>query len=519
MRRLIAEIRNDDQVLISLDSEVTMISFSALDRANVSDTVNWGCFSNKGEIEFFDSQDNFKSIIESYPDVTVRIYYTSKEIESVLATFFIGDYEYNDDLKKVVLHLKDALIDYQEQNVDEYYEFDPKSLHDIWLDAYNGVSLSVGVGNKMRNTTVAIPYLKQDNKWRNIDKLCQAAMARCFCDPYGEPIISDETSYYTQHIRINPSNILSIENKTSNKTTKIDNVLLRAPVYNGKFGTIASGQFDWYDVIGSNYVSSSNKYIKAVWQNYDGTGRNERWAYFGGIIYKDKSNVFKAEAAEVITTTSRFGDGSDIETQKTNIPINVINARPDTPLDRTTPYVVDEGEYFYAYYNSHSAIGAISQNDPNYVGTYCVNGGTINVYGNYFTENGEEIFGDTGENAVQLEGNELIQFESLFDSKYLAQHIIDTVKSKYSNGVECVVMEVTPSMYFGTGGAIIAPESSRPLFGKYDIVVPYVIRHGKEQPYSTNADGSAKSFKIVGIEYSYKGFLRQKLHLQENKDN
>jgi hypothetical protein len=42
------------------------------------------------------------------------------------------------------------------------------------------------------------------------------------------------------------------------------------------------------------------------------------------------------------------------------------------------------------------------------------------------------------------------------------------------------------------------------------------MRNGFEQPYSTNDDGTPKSFKVMGIEYNYSGFLRQKLHLQEN---
>ncbi|MEE1049262.1 MAG: hypothetical protein U0M60_17815, partial [Clostridia bacterium] len=153
-------------------------------------------------------------------------------------------------------------------------------------------------------------------------------------------------------------------------------------------------------------------------------------------------------------------------------------------------------------------------------GNYCITDGTITVIGNFYTEDGEKSYGSTSDKSTTLKSNELIQTKSTYEGKALAQHIIDTVKAKYGNGIECVELEVTPSEYYDDDGInIINSQGNKPLFEKYDIVTPYVIRNGIEQPYSTKEDGSPKSFKIIGIEYSYQGLLRQKLYLQENTNN
>ena len=102
MKKLTVKIKN-----ISLDREVTMVSFGSLDRGNVSDLTNWGCFSNTGSIEFFDTNmgtaESFETVMSYAPNATVCIYYNSGNIEKLLATFLIDDYEINYETKKVSL--------------------------------------------------------------------------------------------------------------------------------------------------------------------------------------------------------------------------------------------------------------------------------------------------------------------------------------------------------------------------------------------------------------------------------
>ena len=525
MKKLTVKIKN-----ISLDREVTMVSFGSLDRGNVSDLTNWGCFSNTGSIEFFDTNmgtaESFETVMSYAPNATVRIYYNSGNIEKLLATFLIDDYEINYETKKVSLKLKDNLVAWQEQNIDEYYEFYQKSLYDIWNATFSGeTKIKSSAENLMRQTNIEISYMEKSNKWANIDKICQASMTRCFCDADGTPIISDETPRSGELFSIRPRNILSIENKTSNRNTKVEDVTISAYNYTRRLNEPITNElpFAWYNVIGKDYQNVSNKTILAEWADYfvnvSSIGRIPPCgAYVSARIPKSKDHIFNVTKALARTNVVAFkGQLSSTSRTLQSTDIGLVAEIPG--ISGQTPSLAhDLGDSIYIYYRETQAIESYNADDPTRVGGFCTEGGSLIGRGNFFTEDGSQSFGSDSEYATQLASNELIQVLSTFGDNPLAQHIIDTVNEKYSNGVECVVMEVTPSEYQGEEGLAIDPIGQKPLFEKYDIVVPYVIRNGREQPYSTTSDGSPKSFKVVGIEYSYSGLLRQKLHLQENKD-
>lgn len=539
MKKLIVKItgffEDDDGttgvVIMPLDQEISYVSFGALDRGNVSDLTNWGCFSNKGEVEFFDRANEFNEIISKYPNAHVSIYYSSIGVEKLLATFLVDDYDYDAEIKKVKLVLKDKLIDWQYQNVEEYYEFYAKTLDEILGEVGYGVLVSDSVFyNTLSETEINISYIEKANKWANVDKICQATMTRCFCNAAGNPYISDETRSQAPTIIIRPRNILSIENPISNRNTKINDVSIPAYKYTRQLDMPITYDvpFTWYNIKGIKTTAQNIPWILAEFDelnaNYstslfaDGY-QHESTSVWATVTLKD--HLFEEEFADIKLNVAKNLIGNDVAVDEIY-----------TETKRKTDYTSNE-VYIqfpnYAAKNAKEATIFVTEYQFSYVGEIpvktqkeaiahkFVTSGTLNWLGNYFTEDGERIFGDQSKYSTQLQTNELIQVDSKFGDKPLAQHIVDTVKEKYSNGVECVVMEVTPSDYFGEGGqAIIGQNTGKQLFGRYDIVVPYVIRNGIEQPYSKDKDGNPKKFKIVGIEYSYNGLLRQKLHLQEN---
>ena len=518
MKKLTVKIKNVNDVVISLDRELSKVSFGALDRGNVSDTTNWGCFSNTGEIEFFDTNmgtaDSFETVMSYAPNATVCIYYNSGNIEKLLATFLIDDYEINYETKKVSLKLKDNLVAWQEQNMDEYYGFYKKSLYDIWNATFSGeTKITNSAEELMQNTSIEISYMEKSNKWANIDKICQASMTRCFCDADGTAVISDETPTNNTPIIIQPRNILSIENKVSSRNTKVKDVQISAKNYIRRTDYRVSDQhhFTWYSVVGGDHSTS----WRTIVANHDlsaSTGLSNDLADVYNATVTKLKHVFSV--CHAVADTKKWVFKSTVGTELTTEHEMFYSFASGADFE-----IDDFGEYALVDLKNVKAIDRrLNSEHKNWVGTFCISEGTIYLVGEMFEEGTERNFGSESEYATQLSGNELIQVDSTFGEKTLAQHIIDTVTEKYSNGVECVVMEVTPSEYQGEDGLAIDPVGQKPLFEKYDIVVPYVIRNGREQPYSTTSDGSPKSFKVVGIEYSYSGLLRQKLHLQENKD-
>lgn len=532
MKKLTATIvTNEGTQLFGIDGNILSVNFGALDRGDISDTTNWGVFSNKGELAFVDVRGDFKSSIHEKENMKVCIYYRSEYISYLLATFLIDDYDYNEESKQVTLTLKDSLIDLQQKSVEQYYTFIRDNLHNACNDVFEGYGLEFGgnAENVLKDTKINTMYMKSDSVWSNLDKICQATMLRCFCGENGMPVLSDETPKQQNNIIIRPRNILSIENRIRNSKTVIKSVSISAPII-GKHENVPladeSVPFVWYK------ISYSGSLFVPVWANYFTNCTTSRYTPTGKE--PDTGASVTAQIRKPENLQNMFGNMSVIvevnEARQTLV--DGVISRPDitklSTKDKTYERIrteIRENVYDQRFleavaFDDSAYSGAIEGEDGILTTAVAVTEGTINILGNYFTEDGERTYGGTGDFAVKLKGNELIQTQSTYQNKFLAFHLKDTVENKYQNGVECVEIEVTPSDYYDIDGEKVIDSISgigvEPVFKKYDIVTPYVIRNGVERPYSTKDDGTAKSFKVMGVEYFYKGFLRQKLYLQEN---
>ena len=53
-KRLIAKLKDGDNVIMTIDSNMLSCEFGALDRGNLTDIVNWGIYANRGSVSFVD---------------------------------------------------------------------------------------------------------------------------------------------------------------------------------------------------------------------------------------------------------------------------------------------------------------------------------------------------------------------------------------------------------------------------------------------------------------------------------
>jgi hypothetical protein len=518
MKKLIAKITKDDDVLLLIKNTIS-IAFGSLDRGDISETTNWGCFSNTGEIVFIDSEKEFEGIYSNNDNIKVKIYYSSDQTEKLLATFLIDDFDYEGESGKVKIILKDSLMDWQQQDVGEYYEFVEGSIYSIWQSKYGSLSnCSTKAKEIMSNTTVPTRYMENSSRWNNANKICQATMLRCFCDNDGTPLFSSESPKQQNSIVINPQNILSIGNRIKQAKTKVDSVSIYEKNIVKHAGEPIQNpvQFNWYNATFSTYEGMYGAVI-ANWLNYNVNCETSRYHIKASVETEIEKPKHFYELIGVNIDVNK-----SIREQKTT---NIIKV----PLSTITiPYETkkysdgdDFAEYeetdkkIYVSYDRENSIPVIN-NPPGGIsaGDYCISDGKITVLGNFFTEDGETIVGDSEDANVNLSSNELIQSNGYYYESNIAEYIVNEVKNRYGNGVECLELEVTPSEYYGINGESVI-NKNKPLFEKYDLVIPFVMRNGKTEAYSKDENGSPKTFKVMGIEYSYGGLLRQKLYLQE----
>lgn len=512
MKKLIAKLYIVDSSTSEEIQNITSISFGALDRGNVSDTTNWGCFSNKGEISFVDTQ-GIVQLLESMEDIEIEFFCKDQNSETLLATFIVDDFEQNEETKEAKITLKDKLLSMQTTEHDEIYKGVGGAgvIASSLLNSIGSFSKAGLVLVKLSYIRIPVAYIESGSVWSQLDKFCQATMLRCVCNKYGEIEITDETKGNAQQgvepLAESPSiirsrNILSIGNKTKNYKTKINsaNIVERRLVSHVNEKLADCVGFTWFNV----YLTTNgwepviNRYNENGTTKFGEYEDGSLWAFFETVI-KKPDNFFRANASFARVSIVNLETGDTVI--KSTAPIG-----EETKYEPSKFDIYDKGE--------NLELGIRQDNIVDESGNlYCQ--GEISAVGDFFTDEGTKIVGDT-EAEISLNNNELIQSEATYDGKRLARHIVDTVKEKYGNGVECVEIEVTPSTYYDKAGNVIVGTEEKPVFERYDLVVPYVTRGGVEVPYSTNSDGTPKTFKVIGIDYSYSGLLRQKLYLQEN---
>jgi hypothetical protein len=125
-------------------------------------------------------------------------------------------------------------------------------------------------------------------------------------------------------------------------------------------------------------------------------------------------------------------------------------------------------------------------------------------------------------NILKLPTNELIQGGNYYGdiSTNYSDKFIAEVYDKYKNGKETATLLCLVGKYYDLEGNLVVDadnedESIPPLLKKYDLVVPYIHTSNGEVPLSTDKDGNAKQFQIIGVNFRYRGIARQEIVIQE----
>lgn len=125
-------------------------------------------------------------------------------------------------------------------------------------------------------------------------------------------------------------------------------------------------------------------------------------------------------------------------------------------------------------------------------------------------------------NILKLPTNELVQGGNYYGyiSTNYSDKFIAEVYDRYKNGKETATLLCLVGKYYDLEGNLVVDadnedESIPPLLKKYDLVVPYIHTSNGEVPLSTDKDGNAKQFQIIGVNFSYRGIARQEIVIQE----
>lgn len=137
----------------------------------------------------------------------------------------------------------------------------------------------------------------------------------------------------------------------------------------------------------------------------------------------------------------------------------------------------------------------------------------ISLVGDYIvlSEINETI--GSGDNAISIASNELIQAQNQNLYKY-AQDIIDN----YVFGKETAKILCSIGEYYDENSdlAISTKTADKMIFEHYDKVVPMIRNgYGQDEAMSYNADGTAKVFEVVGVRVYSDGAVWQELTLRE----
>lgn len=259
-KRLIAEIINGEEVIITIDSNMLSCEFGALDRGNLTDIVNWGIYANRGSISFIDNVGYINNQNINTPGLSkkkVRFYIVNKIGKNLISTFDIEDARFDEETRQVDIQLVSPLLKLQTEKLkSSIYPFYETRLDDMVFyvnEASPNTYVNTGSDTKFLYSIIGCPYIEKDTIWNVLTKICQASMSRICENQYGSPEISSSFPNRTP-IVVKPKNIIGFVNydfvKINNaaidvlKIKKHINKLLDEPkqIFSIKWGEIESNR-------------------------------------------------------------------------------------------------------------------------------------------------------------------------------------------------------------------------------------------------------------------------------------
>lgn len=517
-KRLIAEIINGEEVIMTIDDNMLSCEFGALDRGNITDVVDWGIYANRGSISFIDNVGYFNNLNVNSAELKKYIvkFYLSKIDETLVATFKVDDIKFDEETRICDIKLIAKIIDFQKyptipndfssHDVFTFYTKNAEYLSGLSVTETNvnysidypsyGLKLGEDI-NRLKETFIYCPYLPFGNMWDRITKICQSTMCRVIEDENGNPIITGSFPN-RKAILVRPNNILYISDSNFVKIENTSIDVTNRNKYTDKKVEQISKHFDiQFDENGNpigisncDYNISNNS--ASISCRFDTKYKIYRCSMLHVMVTVERTNTLGGKASYV---TEQFGGAAHV-------------VGPDK-----TGLLYRYGIESIVTKYSDGTIDRVKSID-------------VEFYLDYFDDNGtteeKNIIDKTNDSIVKISSNDLIQSGSYYvvDSGNipLSTHILNEVSRRYSNGIECFEIECLFNDYYYDDGSLAFSSSDLSThFKKYDVIIPYVMKNGTTVPLRKNQDGTPKKFRVIGIYYSYDGLLKQKLYVQEER--
>lgn len=511
MKSLVAEIIFDTEAVL-VSNNILSASFGALDRGNESELAEYGIYANKGNLSFVDHDLSFYNLYKKYENTTTgKVMFWTVYHQTCVATLNIEKVQIKEETGIIDLDLISSLVSWQSEEISRSLFFNndmlyySKSLLDLveFVQEMRGIQLNIKT-NRLARTVVNCPDIAEYiTIWDFMTQICQAGMCMISDDEYGVPCIFDTTPNNTS-IVVNPNKILGIGEQSKSSIPNASISSIYRTKYRKKINDKETKQVYIYDNEGNAVNYNQDLLSFSVFSDVEDY-ETARFRY--GV--KPSNPTFRLD--DVIVRGCKVMSSRDNSYQEVfdDIAINATIMPNTFDLDRNIIYI----ECDISPSKWVDVVG-----DPSAVVSYIRNV-IISLKTTHYTDDGSyEKRYSTEEKPKykSLTTNNFIQTKSTYVGKDLAEEILDKIKSQYSKPIKCFTMECLPGEYYNIYGGVAL--SKKELFRKYDTVIPYVFINGKKRPYSTDGNGNASLYKIIGIEYSYKGILRQKLYLQEQLD-
>lgn len=538
-KRLIAEIIQNDEVMMTIDDNLLSAEFGALDRGSLTDVVDWGIYANRGSLSFIDRVGYF-NLLET-KNAKVK-FYLAKNTRKQMGTFNVEDVRFDRDTCQVDLDVSSQLLSLQNEKISSSVYLVANNLGNFLsyiLDKSPLLYFDTAVDARdFFKYTVPIGYIqKGDTKWDAITKVCKAGMCRVSDGGAPKPFIGTEyTTPRREPIKIMPNNVLSYSNIGSIKASAYDySITKRTRLRDGKLSeSVISIDVFTLAESGTDFVLSQNSQFNVEKITTDNGNANVRISgkiqlsrpakdvhlnFDEAIIFPSKETVpllSNAPTASVVIT--KTDSGTTIDKYPDSSRSYYISELTET-LENNTLYSFDF--VILDAFNISESSDYLEHTETSKVALT-----KLNIVALCDTFEDEELTKSVTSSSEELLPSKFVELSELFqnssainnDSTVSLETVLISRLSDFISApslyMEC---ECLVSDYYDENGDLQKSGDNLDVFNKYDIVIPYTFYKGNNVPYALNNDGTAKQFVVLGSQYQYNGHLTQKLYLREHK--
>lgn len=521
--RLYEKTPNTSSIIMTISHDMILdADIEHLDRGDITSIVDYGVYANRSSITFIDKNKQFWEYRNK--DLYATIYFYNLTKTKDIISLSVDNFNYNRETLIVELSLISPIFNFQyKANNRIGFENEGLTLGYLYVSALGKSFLSQfktdAENRPFADYKVPMSYIDKPPYWSSWDEFCLACCCRIFDSPtYNLPYFLRDNSNNKTPIKIRPKNILSITNGgvvsplspsfSYTTRTKISKVLPELDLNINIYSIDAT--------TGSIEVSQSNNENITIIEYHDGNHTDIRVSGTIDLSVPVITAEFKFPyslndyPATDYSNTYFYDFSNETENFYGGKVYQIAN--PVVEIDKSTYKKIN---FSFTILNARAYKDKVATNAPTF------NRALISTNIKISCQTFEDV--QTEENALDssIEEKNIHYSGNLITSNDKYNEWLNDSKSIISRAVstptEYLECECLVSDYFGFNSVLEKSHNELDIFSHYDLVSPYIIRNNREQPYSKNNIGSSKLFRVIGVKYSYRGFLKQTLYLQENK--